>query len=53
MGHLYGFLVEREAHEQDQEEFADTYAFTRIKDTISDMDLRFKIYIEAFIHERL
>jgi len=53
VGHLHGMVTDDEKHKQDQEEFADRYAFKRIGDTIDSVDLRLKVYIEAFSHERV
>ena len=53
IGHLYGIITNDEEHEQNQEEFADGYAFKRIKETIDDSALRAKIFIAAFLHERI
>ena len=53
IGHLHGLLNEKEKHDLDPDEYADNYAFKRVKDVIEESELRVKIYTEAFLTERL
>jgi len=53
IGHLYGILNEPEQHNESPDDYADIYAYKLIKEKVTDTELRFRIFVEAFSQQRV
>lgn len=53
VGHLSGILTSNVAHEEDPDEFADSYALKKVLELIQEPVLRAKVFFEAFSNEYL